>query len=81
MMLATFNGNPSTTINFCYSITNAGDEMDLITFNNDLFSIICRIPKYNVLLIGGDMNVQIGRGENSIHKTNGGTSDRILTWK
>ena len=34
MMVATFNGNPSTTIISCYSPTYVSDEMDLITFYN-----------------------------------------------
>ena len=32
MMVATFNGNPSATIIFCYSPTNVNEETDLIAF-------------------------------------------------
>ena len=58
-MVATFNGNPSTAIIFCYSPTNASDETDLIT-------------KHNVLIIGEGINAQIGKNENkkfSLHNS------------
>ena len=72
MMVATFNGNSSTTIISCYSPTYISDKMDLIASNNKLSSLVCRIPKHNVLIIGGDMNAQIGKNINnkfSLHKT------------
>ena len=50
---------------FCYSPTNADDETDLITFYNKLHSLIRFIPKHNVLIIGRDMNTQIGKDENN----------------
>ena len=59
------NGNPCTTIISCYSPTNASDEKDIDIFYNELSFLICSIPKYNVLIIGGDMNVQIGKNENN----------------
>ena len=37
----------------------ASDEMDLITFSNELYSLVRCIPKHNVLIIGRDMNAQI----------------------
>ena len=55
MMVATFNGNPSTTIIACYSSTNANDETDLITYNV-LSSLVHSIPKHNIVMIIGDMN-------------------------
>ena len=58
MMVATFNGNAST------SPTNARDEKDLGTFYNELSSLVCCIPKHNVLIIG-DMNAQIAKNENN----------------
>ena len=78
IMVATFNGNPSAMI-------NASDEMDLITFNNKLSSLVCSIPKHNVLIISGDINAQIGRNESNkfcLHNSsnrNGATSKRFLT--
>ena len=71
-MVATFNGNPSATIISCYSPTNVSEETDLNTFNNELSSLVCSIPKHNILLIGGDMNAQIGKNVNhkfSLHNT------------
>ena len=61
MRLATFNGNLKTTITTCYSPTNVREETDLITFYNELSSLVCSIPKHNVLIISGDINVQISK--------------------
>ena len=60
MMVATFNGNPSTAIISCYNPTNVSEETDLIAFYNELSSLVHSIPKHNILVIGGDMNAQIG---------------------
>ena len=60
-MSALFNGNPSATIISCNSPTNASEEMDIITFYNELYSLVRYIPKHNVLIIGRDMNAQIGK--------------------
>ena len=65
MRVATFNGHPSTTIIACYSPTDANDETDLITFYNDLSSLVRSISKHNVLIISGDMNAQTGKKENN----------------
>ena len=56
MMVATFNGNPSATIISCYSSTNVSEETELITFYNELSSLVHNTPKHNVLVIVGDMN-------------------------
>ena len=45
MMVATFNGNPSTTIISCSSPTNVSEETNLITFYNELSSLVRSIPK------------------------------------
>ena len=63
MMVATFNGNPSTTI-ICYSPTNVSYKTDLIAFYNELSSLLHSIPKH-VLIIGGDMNAKIGKNVNN----------------
>ena len=60
MMVATFNGNPKATIISCYSPTNVSDETELVTFYEELSSLVRSIPKHNLLVIGGDMNAQIG---------------------
>ena len=61
MMVAAFNGNHSATIISCYSPTNVSEETDLITFYNELSHLVHSIPKHNVLVINGGMNVQIGK--------------------
>ena len=65
MMVATLNHNPSTTIISFYSPTNVSDETDLIAFYNKLSSFIHSILKRYVLIIGGDMNAQIGKKVNN----------------
>ena len=64
-MVTTFNGNTNTTIISCYNPTNVSDETDLITFYDELSSLVRSIPKHNVLVIGGDMNAQIGKNVNN----------------
>ena len=64
MICAAFNGNPSTTIISCYSSTNAGDETNFNIFYNDLSSLVRSIPKYNTLIVGGDMKAQIAKKRN-----------------
>ena len=60
----TFNGNPSTMIISCYSLTNVNDKKDLNTFYNDISSLVRIIPKHNVLVIKVDIISQIGKNEN-----------------
>ena len=66
-MAATSNGNPRATIISCYSPTNVSEETELVTFNDELSSLVRSIPKHNVLVIGGDMNAQIGKNRYSLH--------------
>ena len=63
MMAATFNGNPRATIISYYSPTNVSEETELVTFYDELSSLVRSIPKHNMLVIGGDMNAQIGKNE------------------
>ena len=60
-MAATFNGNPKATIISCYSPTNVSEENEIVTFYEDLSSLVRSIPKHNLLVIGGDMNALIGK--------------------
>ena len=65
MMVATSNGDPSATIFSCYNSTNVSEEMDLIAFYDELSCLVRSIQKHNVLIIGGDMNAQIGKNVNN----------------
>ena len=70
-MVATFCGNPRATIIY-NSPTNVSEETELIAFNDELSSLVHRIPKHNMLVIGGDMNAHIGKNGNkkcSLHNT------------
>ena len=72
MMVAAFNGNPSVTIISCYCPTNVSEETNLIAFYNELSSLVRSIPRHNVIVIGGDMNAQIGKNVNhkfSLHNS------------
>ena len=64
MMLATFKGNPRAAIISCYSPTNVSEETELITFYDELSSLVRIIPKHNVFVIGRDMNAKIGKNGN-----------------
>ena len=64
MIEATFNGDPRKTIISCYSPTNVSEETKLIAFYDELSSLVRSIPKHNTLVIGGDMNSQIGKNRN-----------------
>lgn len=61
IMIATFNGNPQTTIIFCYSPTNMSDETEVETFYEDLISVTRQVPKHNILIIAGDFNAHLGQ--------------------
>ena len=63
MMFVPFNGNLSATIIFCYSPTNISEKTELIAFYDALSSLVRRVPKHNVLVIGGDIDAQIGKTE------------------
>ena len=72
MMAAMFNSNPRATIISCYRPTNVSEETELVAFYDELSSLVRSIPKHNVLVIGGDMNAQIGKNGNnrySLHNT------------
>ena len=67
MLAGTFNGNPSATIISGYSPTNVSEETELVAFYDGLFSLARSIPKHNLLVIGRDMNAQIGKNGNNIY--------------
>ena len=67
-MAAKFNGNPSSTIISCYSPTSVNEETDLITFYNELSSLVRSITKRNIVIISGDINAQIGKNVNNLFR-------------
>ena len=72
MLAGTFNGNPRAKILSCYSPTNVSEETELVTFYDELSSLEHSIPKHNLLVIGRDINAQIGKNGNnkySLHNT------------
>ena len=81
MMVATFNGNSRATIITCYSPTNVSEETELIGFYNELSSFVRSILRHNVLVIGKDMNAQIGKNGNSkfsLHNTSNRNGEHLI---
>ena len=71
MRAATFYSNHRAAIISCYSPTNVSEETELVTFYDELSSLVRSIPKH-MLVIGGDMNALIGKNGNnkySLHNT------------
>ena len=63
ILIASFNGNPSTDIICCYSPTNVAEEDSVKEFYAELSELVKSIPKHNLVIIGGDFNGQIGKSE------------------
>ena len=82
-MAPIFNSNPCTTIISCWSGTNVSDETDLIAFYIDLSPLVHCIPKDNVLIIGGDMNAQIGKNANKfiLHNSSNRNVEHLTHFK
>ena len=59
IVVATFNGNPATTVISCYSPTNTSDEQDVINFYDELSALSHHVPKHNLLVVAGDLNAQL----------------------
>ena len=64
-MCASFNGKALHNNHPLLQSTNAWDETEIITFYNELSSLVKHIPKHNVLIISIDMSAQIGKDENN----------------
>ena len=67
IMVATFNGNPQTTVICCYSPTNVSDVTEVEKFYTDLSSVTRQLPKHNILIIGGDFNAHLGQHDGFKH--------------
>ena len=50
-------------------------KLKLVTFYDELSSLVRSIPKHNMLVIGGDMNAQIGK---KTEKTNTASTTRLI---
>ena len=61
ILVATFHGNPEATLILCYSPTNIADEQEVIDFYDDLSSLIRSVTKHNILIVGEELNAQIGQ--------------------
>ena len=80
MFAATSNGNPRATIISCYSPTYVSEETELVAFYDELSPLVRSISKHNLVVIGGDMNAQIGKNGNnkySIHNTSNRNGQQI----
>ena len=60
IMVATFAGNPVTTVIACYSPTNVSPEEEVAEFYSDLSEVISEIPPHNQVYICGDFNAKLG---------------------
>ena len=58
-MLATFIENPRTAMLFSFSPTNCSPDEHIELFSQQQTDQIKQIPKHNIMVIGGDTNVQI----------------------
>ena len=80
MMVATFNGNPSSTIISCYSPTNVSEGTGLIAFYNQLSSLVRSIQKHDVLVIDENMNTQTSQNVNnkfSLHNSSNRNGEHL----
>ena len=71
-MIATFNGNPKRTVILTYSPANVTSEVATKEYYSELTTLIHQVPKHNVLLLCGDMNVPVGpvSRKHYYHQTN-----------
>ena len=84
IMVASFNGNPCTTVISCYSPTNVTNEEEVIEFYHNLTDLTNAIPKHNVKIIGGDMNAKIGQEDakgSSFHESTNRNGEYLLDFE
>ena len=73
ILIATFSGNPVTTIIVCYSPHNSAPEEEVTKFYEELSEVVGNVPPHNILAICGDFNAKLGSDnvKHSFHqKTN-----------
>ena len=76
IMVATFCGNPKTTVVCCYAPHNESDEHLVETFYQQLSQTIDSIPVHSFLIVGGDFNAHC-IGLYSYHDTNNRNGDYL----
>ena len=79
MMVATYNGNPSTTIISYKSSNNVSEETIFIAFYYEISTLVRSIKKPNVLVIYAQIGKNVNHNfslHNSSNKT-GGSSNRF----
>ena len=59
IIIADFNGNPTTTIISCYSPTNSSDQDVIDNFYQSLSSVTRQVPKHNFLIITDSVSVPL----------------------
>ena len=72
ILVASFNGNPKTTVICCYSPTNVSEVNEEEEFYDKLSSLTRQVPRHDVTIIAGDFNAKIGQNDgffHSFHKT------------
>ena len=79
LIISTFNGNLCTTVVSCYSPTNVSDECETTSFYDELSSLTRQVPKHNVFMIGGDMNVKLGHIKVKNTNRNGKYLQNLIT--
>ena len=67
IIIASFDGNPSSSLICCYSPTNSSDEENVNSFYTELSSLIRMVPAHNIKLIAGDFNAKIGQDKGFKH--------------
>ena len=79
IMIATFSGNPKSTIISTYSPTNNSNIEVIEEYYTELTTLLRRVPKHNMLLLCGDMNAQVGTdaGSHSYHSKNNRNGDLL----
>ena len=63
------------------SPANVSEENEIVTFYEDLSSLVRSIPKHNLLVIGGDRNAQIGKNRNnkySLHNASNRNGQHLI---
>ena len=76
IMVATFDGNPRTTVVVVYSPTNVSDQENIDTFYNSLDALMSTIPPHNVCLLIGDLNARV-KGQWSYHNATNRNGEKL----